>query len=254
MSFPTVSGINYGEVNETSSNDKGRTPGLLGQTPDGALFRWVKNGGTELAPYLLVQSAAVNSSNDAALDIVGGTSTGVNFVQVIQQKATIAKDEYKGGFLLIDTPPGEGRYKIAGHDAAASGATVTFNLDPTTPLKEALSSGTTKVGLWHNPYSDVIVTPTTLTGIPVGVPQVTIPANHYGWVQSGGFGYVETDDAPAVNTPMAPSGASAGSLVALSLDSGNDSISAVDRIQVAIGISAGAGADKVNLVKFILDR
>lgn len=254
MSFPTVSGITYGEVNRTSSVDHGNLPGLLGQTPDGALFRWTKAGASALNPFELVQSAAVNSSNDGALDIVGGTDSGAFTVTVINQKSSVATDEYKGGFLVIDTGPGEGRHLIAGNDAASSGDNITIKLDASSPLREALSSGTTKVGLWHNLYNGAIVAPTTLTGIPLGVPQVSVPAGHYFWAQSGGLGNVETDDAPAVNTPLAPSAASAGSLQNIAISSAGSSASLADRIQVAIGISAGAGADKVNMVKFILDR
>lgn len=253
MSFPTIAGITFGEVNETSSHDRGNPEGLLGQTPDGALFRWMKSGSVALSPFLLVQSAAVNSSNDAALDIVGGTSTGGVTVQVITQKA-LTVDEYKNGFLTIDTAPGEGRYRIAGNQSGASGATVTITLDESSPLKEALSSGTTKVGLWHNLYKDVIVCPTTVTGLPLGVPQVSVASATWFWGQSGGLGMVETDNAPAVNTPLVPSASSAGSLESMSLTSANDSVSQVDQITVAIGISAGAGADKANLVKFVLDR
>lgn len=243
MSFPSWVGLASGMEKETSSAAKGRALGVRGFTEDGRVFRWSLNASVGLAPHKLVQGPAENSSNDAALDIVGGTDTGVFEIKVITQ-AALNRDEYKDGWITVDTEPGFGMYKIKSHDAASSGDTVTFKLAENDPLREALSSGTTKVGLRHNPYRGTIVAPTTITGALVGFTACSVAPNQYFWVQEADWALVHTDVAPAVNTDLMFGGTSAGTINARS-----SALNDIPEISVAHSVDAGAGADKNNFVR-----
>lgn len=246
MSFPKWVGLNSGDEKETSSSDKGRALGVRGFTEDGRVFRWAKNAGSGLAPHKLVQGPAENSSNDAALDIVGGLSSGVTTINVITQ-AALTKDELKDGFVTIDTAPGFGMYKIASNPAADSGATVEITLVENDPLREPLSSGTTKVGFRHNQFNGTIVAPTTITGALLGISPCSVAADQYYWVQEGDFTLVHTDVAPVVNTDLIFGATSAGNLNART-----SALNDIPEISVAQSIDAGAGADKNNFVRLNL--
>lgn len=243
MSFPKWVGLNSGQEKETSSSDRGRALGVRGFTEDGRVFRWALNASVGLAPHKLIQGPAENSSNDDALDVVGGTDTGVFTITVVNQ-ATVTADEYKDGWVTVDTSPGFGMYKVKSHPAAASGAELEITLAGNDPLREALSSGTTKVGLRHSPYRGTIVAPTTITGALVGFTTCSVAPNRYYWVQEADWALVHTDGAPAVNTDLMFGGASAGNLTARS-----SALNDVPEISVAHSVDAGAGADKNNFVR-----
>lgn len=243
MSFVSWVGLAAGDEKETSSAALGRALGKIGWTDDGRKFRWAKNGATALAPAVLVQGVAANSSQDAALDVVGGTSTGVNQITVTVQ-AAVTRDQYKDGWITIDTGPGVGMYRVKSHGAASSGEDLTFTLADNDPLRVALSSGTTKVGLRPSPFSGTVVAPTTVTGPLLGITACSVTASHYYWVQEADFGLWDTDVAPVVNTDLIFGASSAGK--------GNARSSALDdipEISIAHSVDAGAGADKPNFVR-----
>ena len=245
MSFPWIAGINNGAEKVTSSSGNDGKLGHLAQTEDGRVFRYMQNGSVALTAGVVVQGPAVNSSNDAALPVAAVSSGGVEVTPTIQ--ATVTRNQFAGGFLVVDTPPGAAVYKIASNTAGSSGGTITVSLDPNDILKEALTT-TTRVGLRENPYKNVIVTPTTVTGPLAGSPQVDVSSGHYFWGQVNGFGGVHTDVAPAVNTDLIFGGTSAGHLNARS-----SALNDVPEITVAHSVDAGAGADKVNFAKFKID-
>ncbi len=241
MAFPWTAGIPNGAEKVTSSGSNlDNKLGHSAQTEDGRVFRFMQNGSVALEPGVIVQGRADNSSNDANLTPTA-TSSG-SFTVEIGSSATLTANEYAGGFLVVDTAPGEAMYKIKSHPAASTGA-VTITLDDNDPLRVALST-VSKVGLRYNPYKNVIVAPTTITGPIVGVTQTNVNSGAYFWGQVKGFGVMNTDVAPAVNTDLIFGGTSAGHANARS-----SALNDVPEISVGAGVTAGAGADKVNFVR-----
>jgi hypothetical protein len=245
MSLPTWVGLASGDEKETSSAAKERSLGTIGWTEVGGKYRWAKNSSVALAGGVLVQGPAANSSQDAALDISGGAAGATELGVVVQ--ATVTRDQYKDGWVTVDTGPGVAKYKIKSHAAASSGATLTIALAPNDPVVGAMSSGTTKVGLRENPYKNVIVAPTTVTGPLLGITQCSVAASHYFWVQESDFGIWDTDVAPAVNTSLIFGGTSAGKGNARS-----SALNDIPEITIAESVDAGAGADKANFVRIKL--
>lgn len=246
MAFPWVAGIANGAEKVTSSGSNlDNKLGHAAQTEDGRVFRFMKNGSAALVAGVVVQGPAANSSDDAALPVASASSGGFTVTPTVQAATT--KDQYASGFLVIDTAPGEGMYKIKANTAAASGAEVTVTLDDNDPLRVALTSAT-RVGLRPNPYKDVIVAPTTITGPIVGVAPVAVNSGAYFWGQVSGFGGLNTDVAPAVNTDLIFSGTSAGHANARS-----SALNDVPEPSIAVGVDAGAGADKVNFVRINIE-
>ena len=246
MSFPVTVGLNYGDELTTSTSKHGRALGTVGVLPDGRAFKWALNStAAALEGGVLVQGAAPNSSQDAGLDIVGGSASAIT-LGVITQAAT-TRDQYVDGYLTVDTGPGEGLFRIGANTSGASGTEVTISFEGEAKIVTAMSSGTTKVGLYESPYKNAVVAPTTITGPVLGFSPADVPAGEYFWVQDRGWGIANADAAPVVNTDLIFGGTSAGHV--------NPRSSALDDVpefSVARSITAGGGADVINFVDITL--
>lgn len=124
----------------------------------------------------------------------------------------VTANQYAGGFLTIDTTPGNGyNYVIKSHPAAAASAACVFTLDE--PLKVALTSSS-RVSLTRNPYDGVIQAPaTTLTGTPVGVAVFPGLTGEFVWIQTKGVAPVLISGTPAVGASVGLPAGTAGAVV-----------------------------------------
>lgn len=238
--YPQSVGLKYGNEKVTSTT-KYRTLGTRAVLPDGRVFRWSVNGAVALSPADLCQTAVEPSASTHtnALNVVGGGTTGVTTLTVVGVTIAVA-DFYADGYLVVDTSPGQGMYRIKSHEAltsAAAGIQVTFEEDD--PLREALTSGTSKVGFRRNPYSSVIVSPTTLTGVVLGVSPVAVPASQYFWLQTWGFCAVNADTAPVAGESVIAPGASPGGV-----NAATSVLTDVKYPVVGWAVTAAGGADK----------
>ena len=219
MAFPYTVALKYGKEKVTTTGKK-HPLGTRGVLPDGRVYRYAVNGGAAVESSELLQAAVEPNSSGLtnALDVVGGATTGVTTLSVVTAVVTptaLAANYFAGGYLTVDTSPGQGMYRIKSHAAftsAAAGNQITFEEDDV--IREALTSGTSKVGLRRNPYSSVVVAPTTATHIAVGVSPVAVAASVYFWAQTWGFCTVNADTAPVVGQKMVWPGASAGAVLA----------------------------------------
>lgn len=244
MAFPYTVALSNGDEKETTTS-KTRKLGTRGMTPDGRVFYWTQNGAGALAAGNVVQSKVSpgSSVHVSGLDVVGGGTTGVTTLQVTMATTPITKDQYADGYLTVDVSPGQAMYRIKSNTSAASAAEAEFTFYDNDPLREALTSGTTKVGVRENPQASVVVFPTTATGVCVGVTPISVAADAYFWAQTWGPALVDTDAAPVAGDNVIVPGASAGSVNVASstVGEGKDQI-------VGVAQTAGAGADAYNYV------
>ena len=77
-------------------------------------------------------------------------------------------------------------YRVASHAYVAASGTVTIYLDEPDGLVNSYIAGTDVIGLIGSPWKDIVVAPSTVTGMTVGLTCNTIPASYYGWVQTAG--------------------------------------------------------------------
>lgn len=189
-----------------SSNGDGTQLGQRAVTGDGRAFRYVLAGATALVPGNLQQNAAEATSLEnlsIAAAAVGDTSITTT------STVTVTANQLAGGYVIVTVTPGQGyMYQIAGH-AAATAAVVTLNL--TDPIQVALTTSS-KIDLVPNPYSGVIVNPTTATGMPIGVAVAAVPATYYGWVQTEGVASILADGNITVGTQVIASNGTAGAV------------------------------------------
>lgn len=157
--------------------------GALDETVDGRKFRYALAGAVDLAPGKICVAAAV-VANHINRTLATGVSVGGVQVSVPLGATAATANQYADGYLVVNDSNGEGiSYLVSGHAAAASSGTVAVNLEE--PVKVALTSAS-DVSLIANPYSAVIVQPGAVAHRPVGVPNVTVTASYYGWLQTHG--------------------------------------------------------------------
>ena len=244
MSFPVQVGLDYGEEKVTTTT-KRRPLGTKGVSPDGRVFYYAQAGASALAAGTVLQTKVSHgtSVHVSGLAIVNATATGVTTLSITVATTNATANQYADGYVTVDTSPGQAMYRIKSHLAIASAATGEFKLYDNDQIVDALTSGTTTVGLRENPFASVIVMPTTITGAPVGVAPVAVAAGSYFWAQTYGPAVVNTDTAPVAGVPVSIPGASAGG-VQTQTSALNDVIKTV----VGYPQTAGAGADKYNYV------
>jgi len=175
--------------------------GTKAVTPDGRGFRFCLAGGTGLVPGKLQQAPAEITNHQNLTP--SAAAIGVSEVTVTLGATAATLDQYAGGYLVVTTTPGQGyQYKIKGHPAADSAATLLLTLEDS--IRVALTASSV-VDLVLNPYSGVILNPTTLTSCPVGVAVTGVTLAQYGWIQTGGVATLLADGANAVGANVVAS-------------------------------------------------
>lgn len=172
----------------------------------GRVFRYCKAGGTALVPGKLQQSSA----EDTGTQDLTPTATAIGATTLTTSSTvTVTANEYAGGFVVVTKTPGQGyMYRIKSHPAATAAA-VTLTLED--PIQVALTTNS-RIDLVRNPYSAVIVNPTTLTSTPIGVAVYPVAASEFGWIQTGGITNILADGANAVGAAVVASNGVAGAV------------------------------------------
>lgn len=177
---------------------------------NGNAYRRVLVGGTALVPGKLYQAPAEITDHQGltpAAAAIGATS-----VTVTLGATAVTANQYAGGYLIVTITPGQGyKYLISSHPAASGAATCVLQLAD--PIVVALTTSS-RVDMVLNPYSGVVVNPTTATSCPVGAAVHAAAAATYSWLQTGGVAALLADGALAVGTNVCASNATAGAVEA----------------------------------------
>jgi hypothetical protein len=213
--FPTFNPSLEGEPLEglfTPTTDQRHRLGARYADGFGRVFRYVKNGSTEIKGSVMTTAEATHAD---VTDIVQtGYTTAIGDTRVTVLVTTtngITDGELADGWLLVAIGAsnlGQYAYPIA-NNTYITGDTV-MSLELYDPIRVATTAAETFT-LNKNPHRDVIVCATTPTGICTGVTTHVLPANQYGWVQTKGPCGMLVDDAETVvvGTPVGNPGTSA---------------------------------------------
>lgn len=201
----------YTDLLTTSSTQGGVQLGARASTGDGREFRFVLAGGTSLVPGKLQQAPVEDTTNyqnlAAAAAAIGATSL------TISTSTTVAANAFAGGYVMTTTSTGAGySYQIKGNTATSAATGLVIYLDDA--LIVATTTGT-RFDLQANPYSGVIVNPTTATSAPLGVAVFAVTNAQYGWIQTKGPANVLADGSVTVGTALVASNGTAGAVEAL---------------------------------------
>ena len=176
---------------------------------DGRAFRYVEVGAADIAAGAIVQAPAGIANHDMDLAITTASS-GATAVTVTLGATAATKNQYKDGFIYInDGGTGEGHvYKIKSNPAADGSATLALTLDEEDGIVTALTNGTHLAGLAVNTYSNVVISPTTVTNMAIGVAPRLLTTEYFGWVQTWGEAAVLANAAGVVGQHIRVGGAS----------------------------------------------
>ena len=208
MAFPNSIFGKYGWEKVQTSEQKHKL-GTRMVFDDGRAFRYVETGGSDIAAGAIVQAAAGVANHDMDLAIATASS-GATSITVTLGATAATKNQYKDGYIYInDGATGEGHvYKIKSNPAADGSATLALTLDEEDGIVTALTNGTHLAGLSINTYKDVVISPTTVTNVAVGVAPRLLTADYYGWVQTWGEAAVLCNAAGVLGEHVRVGGAS----------------------------------------------
>jgi hypothetical protein len=201
-----VSGQDFRDISST----KQMAIGSYQETKDGRGYRYVRAGGTALDPGKIVVAATVDS-NHSNESVAVAASAGVKEVSVAIA-GTIAANAYDDGYLTINDAAGEGiTYQINSHTAFTGSGTVVVRLAD--PIEVALTTSS-EATLTKNPWADVVISVADQADLCVGVPNVTVTAAYFGWVQTKGMCSVLADEAVAAGLDLTIGSSTVGAVEA----------------------------------------
>lgn len=196
---------------------------------DGREFVLVMNGTVALTPGVLVQSAPITAAHQniavTAYTPTSTTNTAQTTVTVTLGADAVTANEYAGGFVVVNDNVGQGQtLKIASHPAAAISASLVITLEDTAVTALTTAS---EVCLIPNPYTSVVINPTTATNTPIGVTLYAIDAstasttNVFGLIQTKGPSSVLAQGAIGVGLGIMPSTSIAGAVAVIDATGAN---------------------------------
>ena len=207
MSFPNTIHGKYGWEKVQTSGQKHKL-GTRMTFDDGRVFRYCEVGGSDIAAGAIVQAPAGVANHDMDLAIATAAA-GVTQLTVTLGGTAATKDQYKDGYIYVNDGTGEGSvYKIKSNAAGDSSGTCVITLDEEDGTVTAVTNGNTLVGLAVNPYSNVIISPTTVSNIAVGVAPRALTSDYYGELQTWGLASVVCNAAGVIGEPVRVGGAS----------------------------------------------
>lgn len=223
-----------------SSATQGTDLGQRVTTGDSRYFRYMKVGASATIAGQVFQGPAQDTTNEnpsggltPAAAAIGATSV------TISTSTTIAANSVAGGYMTVAVTPGQGyTYKIKGNTATSAAAGMVVTLED--PLQVALTTSS-RVCLYKNPYNGIVVAPTTMTNVIVGVPTNIYTAAYYAFIQVGG-------PASCLQTGTGTCGTALGFLQGGTQGSLAPAIAGTPILAWALGTNVTTEYDLVNLV------
>lgn len=228
MAFPDILFLPDGEIYNTYT-DRRWPLGTKGFTIDGRMFRFGLAGASNLAVGKLNQAPAPIANH--VLQTPTAAAVGATSVTVALGATAATADQYRDGVLSIELGTGQGyAYKVDRHAAVASSGSFVVPLVRGTSVQVAIPATSNSVSLVANPYSKIIIAPTTLTSQVVGVNVAAITAAQYGWFQTRGLCAVLVNSTVVIGNRVVPSLTTAGAVEAASGTFAVTSLEAVGKV------------------------
>lgn len=153
------------------------------------VFRWAKfTAGTAIGPNKLAQMAAPVAAHVSESN--GPFTAGTTTVDFTPGATVVAQNQYKDGYIKVEGGTnGIGQmYKLKSHDFKAASTATTFQL-----YDEVVTTttGNEVMTLLANPWSDIVIQPTSITAPAAGVVLANFAAVSTASVATAG--YLQTD-------------------------------------------------------------
>jgi len=178
------------------------------------IFRYGKVGGSGLSKALMTTSPAMDAhfvDEAQATSYVNAIVGAYEFLVDIATGSAVAEDALQDATMVVNKSDGIGDvYNIIANKIQSSDVLMRILLD--SPIRTAWAAAT-EISIAINKYRGVLVAPTTVSGVPVGVPLIDMTTLYYGWFQSRGYAPILADSSTtlAVGEPVGI-GSSAGTV------------------------------------------
>jgi len=221
------------------------TIGARGVDQYGDLYRYIKVGGSGITAGQLQTAPTQKTAHHNIAAYAAVTADGRTKKVTLQLGAAAATaNEYAGGLLCAsDNGPQGTPYRITGHPAADSSATLEVTVDK--PFQESIAT-TDEFYLVHNTWNAIIVN-AAFTLPAAGVPLVDMTASYYGWIKTGGVMPVLIGTAATLGADLKADGSGG-------VTDRTDALGASAEPVVAVANIAVGVAGEYNPVTLLIDR
>ena len=204
--------------------------GAIGYDAYGRKYRYAQAGAVALVKGNLLQSPA-RDVQYTDMAVQAAAALDAETMEVTLGSTATTANQFVEGTLVVSVTPGIGQnFTVKSHDVTAASGVCTFNINE--KILTALTTSS-KVTVTKNPYDGVIVSPTTRTGLTVGVALVAAAISDHCWVGvAGTFGILSDSTVAAVGEGVSPSTTTAGTVT--------KAVTLLERIGTAgiLGVSA----------------
>lgn len=200
------------DVRTVSTKKGGERFGQVASTTDGRTYAYGFNNtgsGTALAPNKLCQGALTTANHVEQTGVV--LAAGVTTFTYTIGNTAITANQYQDGYFMVTsgTTP-QGSLLINNHNTPSGNGTLRIELKDPLLLATTTSS---KFTLQPNLWSACLISASSGTSVlPVGVPNISIPDQNFGWFQVQGECNVLINGTPALASQVIPSATTAGAV------------------------------------------
>jgi hypothetical protein len=152
-------------------------------------FKYAQVDGAITAGLCVQQPVLVaNHSQMAATDAYAATTTDTTIISIETVGTDLTLNQYQEGFLYVNDGTGQGQsWKVKSHPAHTHSSDPSCEITVYGKVSTALvASATSQLSLMENPFKDVIVAPVAETGAVVGVTNIDMTDDYFGWLQVRG--------------------------------------------------------------------
>ena len=152
-------------------------------------FKYAQVDGAITAGLCVQQPILVgNHSQMAATDAYAITTTDTTIISIETVGTNLTLNQYQEGYLYVNDGTGQGQsWKVKSHPAHVHGTDPSCEITVYGKVSTALvASATSQLSLMENPFKDVIVAPVAETGAVVGVTNIDMTDDYFGWLQVRG--------------------------------------------------------------------
>ena len=216
MGFPNTMQGSYATPYETGST-RLYPLGQRLECPNGRTYRYVEMGATTAGVIAKLYQSEVNANWDT---LVVNSAIAVGDTEAVFTNGTskIVLNELANGYVCIEETGDLGEvHRIRANTATEGGEDGTIYLYSDDSFQVAVAVIANNVmTLTKSPFKDIIIKPASdQTGMVIGIPQVVIAVDAFGWVQTHGVGSCLVDGTVIIAQQLRPSETIAGAVALL---------------------------------------
>ncbi len=215
-------------------------------------FEYCKNGAVALPQYRVVTQKTENAANQDTLQTAYGVAAGTKIFDVlVGTGGGLVDGDLIDGWLLVNqgsSAVDEGDMYLIKSNKWVTGDTVMrVEIADEGGVRNVIAA-TSNITLVENTHRDVVIMPTTLVGMAIGLCQAIVPISYYFWAQTRGISSCLWDDSDTIliGDPVGSVASGSGTTGALGLVAAIATDFILGHV-VSVPVTSGADYGLVNL-------